>query len=399
MVRSRSIMTRPILPIRILFCALISLHACSGVSTGDGDGDDNPGPPAAAQPVTVPEGLTAQQYFDTGIIYLNTERYEDAILFFDAAIEVDPEYHLAYYNRGVATSLNGQYEDASQDFDMAIALAPNDSRYYIGRGVNAIELEAYDDALADFDKAEQLSPFEPYVYHNRGIVYLNLGRYEDAIAEFDRAIELDPGLAFVYQGRGISYRELEEYDLAAADFDKAIELEPDNVTYHFNKAFLLGILEDYEGAAEEYALILEIDPENAPARLSLAEDYFIFGNYKEVTNLLDELPEVYVEPDDKVINAFLHCIALRVRGKDVREWEAELNALVLEDYDLSWSFKLMEDWLPGSGLSLGDQAYITDKIDLIEDNQLRKPSWGGVPKKPRRDELPGVMGVYLKAGR
>jgi len=133
-----------------------------------------------------------------------------AIAAFDQAIRVDPEYALAYYNRGDV------YRDKGED----------------------------DKAIADYDHAIRVEPKFAFAYNNRGNVYQAEGDYDKAIADYDHAIRLDPlrldpKYAFAYYKRGDLYLDKGDYDKAIVDYDHAIRLEPEFAPTYNSYAWLL----------------------------------------------------------------------------------------------------------------------------------------------------------------
>ena len=55
--------------------------------------------------------------------YAKTGDFEQAIADYDKAIELNPDYADAYFNRGVAHAASGNYEQAIQDIEMYRDLA------------------------------------------------------------------------------------------------------------------------------------------------------------------------------------------------------------------------------------------------------------------------------------
>lgn len=77
----------------LTICALLlSLCAC---------GQDTAGQASSA------EGLTWQEQYDLGLRYLSEGNYEEAIIAFTVAIEIDPRQALAYVRRTRQASLFG----------------------------------------------------------------------------------------------------------------------------------------------------------------------------------------------------------------------------------------------------------------------------------------------------
>jgi Tfp pilus assembly protein PilF len=98
----------------------------------------------------------AEKHFYQGIEYIRQKNTNAAIEEFTKAIEIDPSYSYAYYNRAL------EY-------------------YRIG------DLES---SLADYNKAMELEPNNPYWTYERGFLHLKLGSRKKAIIDLERAIEL-----------------------------------------------------------------------------------------------------------------------------------------------------------------------------------------------------------------
>lgn len=75
----------------------------------------------------------AEAYFNRGIVYYNLGQYERAILDYNKALEFK-QHEFIYNNRGNAYSKLGQKERAILDFDKAIELNPNYAMAYNNRG-------------------------------------------------------------------------------------------------------------------------------------------------------------------------------------------------------------------------------------------------------------------------
>ena len=62
----------------------------------------------------------------------------------------------AYHQRGLAKAQLGQYENAIVDYDEAIQLNPNDASLYQQRALMKAQLERYEEAEEDRQKSEEL---------------------------------------------------------------------------------------------------------------------------------------------------------------------------------------------------------------------------------------------------
>lgn len=95
--------------------------------------------------------LTWQEQYDLGIRYLSEGNYEEAIIAFTAAIEIDPKQASAYVGRGNAYVLSGETEEnltaAQADYEQAIELDETLVEAYLGLADIYICKGDYDKAL------------------------------------------------------------------------------------------------------------------------------------------------------------------------------------------------------------------------------------------------------------
>lgn len=98
-----------------------------------------------------PQALTWQEQYDLGVRYLSEGNYEEAIIAFTAAIEIDPKRAPAYVGRGDAYVLSGETEEnlmaAQADYEKAIALDDSSADAYLGLADVYIRRGDYDKAL------------------------------------------------------------------------------------------------------------------------------------------------------------------------------------------------------------------------------------------------------------
>ena len=171
----------------------------------------------------------AVSHFSQGVELQEQGRFEEAIDEYTKAIELDPNYAMAYSNRAAAYLYKGQYDLVMADCNKAIELDPELAMAYNNRGAAYATKGELDQAIADFDKAIELAPELAMAYNNRGAAYATKGELDKAIADFDKAIELDPDYAKAYFGRGLTYYLKGEVAKAVSDLEKCIELSDDPI--------------------------------------------------------------------------------------------------------------------------------------------------------------------------
>jgi tetratricopeptide (TPR) repeat protein len=136
------------------------------------------------------------------------------------SLEDNPEWHV---EQGIAFE-QGDYEAAMLEYDEAIRLDPEYARAYYDRGTIYSTLGQYEQAILEYDEAIRLDPKDVWAFGNRGSAYLDLGQYQRALQDYDEAIRLDPEEALNYANRMLAYTMLNMDAEAEQDFNRAVEL-------------------------------------------------------------------------------------------------------------------------------------------------------------------------------
>ena len=144
------------------------------------------------------EKKEAEEHIDNGNALMDEEKYDQAILEFDEAIKLDPDFAISYWCRGIAYSSKKDSNKAISDFTKAIELG----------------LESF-----------------AFIYYFRGGEYFKIGQYDKAILDYSKSIELDPNYNGSYLFRSVCYTMIGEFDKANADKDRAEKCDP-NYIFH-----------------------------------------------------------------------------------------------------------------------------------------------------------------------
>ena len=182
-----------------------------------------------------------------GVDHWHKGEDDQAIGYFDKAIESNRGYTKSYYNRGRAYLSKGNYEQAIRDLDQAIQLNPEFAEAHYNRGLAYQSKGEYDRAIQDFDKAIELNSTVAEAYYKRGLAYQSKGEYDRAIQDFDKAIQLDSSVAAAHYKRGTAYLAKGSYFQASENFRKAIELNPTFAPAHMD----MGLSLQQQGKAKE----------------------------------------------------------------------------------------------------------------------------------------------------
>ena len=142
---------------------------------------------AEAAPAVQEQELTAQQWFERG--FASTD-HDEEIRFYTEAIRLNPDYAVAFYNRGIAHSDKGDLDGALQDYSEAIRLKPDYAVAFNNRGIARRDKGDLDGALQDYSEAIRLKPDYAEAFNNRGVARRDQGDIEGAAGDFKEAERL-----------------------------------------------------------------------------------------------------------------------------------------------------------------------------------------------------------------
>jgi cytochrome c-type biogenesis protein CcmH/NrfG len=83
-------------------------------------------------------------------------RYDEAVVFYDQSLLLNPQLGAAWFNKGNALYMQGNYDEALQAFDRAIVINPQNANSWICRGLTLKKLDRTLEANAAFARAKEL---------------------------------------------------------------------------------------------------------------------------------------------------------------------------------------------------------------------------------------------------
>jgi serine/threonine protein kinase/Tfp pilus assembly protein PilF len=233
------------------------------------------------------QAIDAYLYYLRGRQYFHQFRYRtmlNAERMYQQAIEIDPNYALAYAGLADCRSFVYQYWDPAEE--------------------NARQADEYS----------------------------------------RRALELDPELAEAHASRGLALSFLRRFDEADTHFENAMRLNPQLFEAHYFNARSRFARGDYEHAAECFAHASKVRPEDLQAPGLLAMTYRKMGRHEDALNAYRkhvELVERQLTLDPNDVRALcLGAISYANLGERKRGLELADRALTLEPEDTSVLYNL-----------------------------------------------------------
>lgn len=230
-----------------------------------------------------------------GLIFYQQGDYERSVAQISRVIKIDPKIPEAYSNLGLALQGLDRFDEALASCNKAIELRPSYTEAFNNRG-NALKcLKRLGEALASYDKAIELKKDNADAFNNRGAILNDLRRFEEAVASCNKAIELSPKYAEAFINLGNALRGLKKYSEALASYDKAIEFKP-HANAYINRGIALSDLERFEEAVISFNKAIELKPDYAEGFKSLGKALNDLKRFDEAVASFDKAIEL--KPDD-----------------------------------------------------------------------------------------------------
>ena len=168
----------------------------------------------------------ADAHNNLGIIYLDSKKYDQAVEAFQKAIEIDPEYKLAYMNTGVVYARQGKHREAIEMYKKIVEKYPKYTLALSNIGIGYRDLGDFDTALEWFKKSVEAKPDYGFGWGEIANVYRKKGKYDEAIKYYEISLKHDPKNKYSLSNMGWIYEQKNDFDTAIKYLEKAVEYNP-----------------------------------------------------------------------------------------------------------------------------------------------------------------------------
>lgn len=299
------------------------------------------------------ENTEAYQFYLKGRYFVTSKRTEEwikkGIEYFQKAIDLDPNYALAYsgiadaygflasstggwtphkaYPRAKAAAQKAleiddalgeahcslgfshllydwNWNEAERQFKRAIELSPNYSNGHDGYGFYLKAAGRFGEAIEKCKQVQQLDPLSPFTHVSLGYAYYFARDYEKAIEECNKALEIDKYSTFAYRNLGLAYLQQGKLDSAIAALNKAVTFSSGGLAFESYLGFAYGRAGKQAEASEVLANLQEIAAQQYVSAYSIAMIYLGLRDFDKAFEWLEKaveersgfLPFLKVEP-------------------------------------------------------------------------------------------------------
>ena len=272
-----------------------------------------------------------EAHFNLGQAYLNTERYNEAMVDFKEAIRLKAQYGKAYHLLGVTYLQLKRLDEAIATYKLGIRTVPGYIETYYALssaysdlkrideslevmrqlarsrptdheplqeiGKQLLALRRYDEAIAPLKEAVRLNyhpKVDKYPHTYLAEAYINLNRYDEAIAVLKDIIRIGPTLSPSqdWDRLAFAYNQSERYAEAVEAAQQSIRLH-DDVPSPFNSlAYALNQLGRYEEGITAAKRALALSPKFGNPHSHIAFAYLKTGRLNEALTEVKQAVEL-----------------------------------------------------------------------------------------------------------
>ena len=243
-----------------------------------------------------PETVLLKQ--ELALVYLQTDRKEDALALCEEILEIRPGHVEALIIAGSIRQSMGDIETSRALYERVIENAPDRKNIYLVLGRLYLQDGLHDDAADVFQRLVEQFPDAYVGYYYLGMAFAESGDKDRAIAAFSRAVEIEPGFVEARFELINIYDDMDDRDKVIDIYEDIVNDDPDDIS----AAIALGLLylkNDYEWKAdalfERLGLMAGIDRSVIDI---VVQDLISQNRYEEAVSVIEGMLKGLPEDDD-----------------------------------------------------------------------------------------------------
>jgi len=239
----------------------------------------------------------------------NIEFLDKAVISYNTAIALYPEYFKAHYNLANCYYQKQSFQKSADHLKIAYALRPKFPEIERELATALTSAKRWDEANPIWEKLSANSMNQTYkiAWSNsltgRAVYQAQEGNVKAAQSDFDKAIKIAPNNAVAYGDRAVFYINQEQWEAALKDLNKAIKVDSNNAEYYNSIGYVYIQMKRYELALHNLDHAIKLKPSHAFALSNRGQLYWRTGNFTKA--LIDLKKSLSMVPDNAQALYFL----------------------------------------------------------------------------------------------
>ncbi len=197
-----------------------------------------------------------------------------------AALELSPNLDVVFTALGELYQTTGRYDEAEDAYLDALGVDPENVDALTGLGAIYMLQQKPDEAEARLREATGLHPGDWSAYNDLGGFLFNSGRYLAAAEQYEAVVALDQENMVGFANLGTAYMLASDFALAAPALEKAIDIEP-RPSALSNLGLMLYYLDDLDAAIAAHREATTLAPNNHLTWSNLGDALWASGESAE----------------------------------------------------------------------------------------------------------------------
>ena len=207
--------------------------------------------------------------------------YRDSQTLWTYTLARNPRAWPGHNNLGKIRQAEGRYGEAVLEYQQALAIEPDYPEAHYNLGLALQGADRLPEAFDAYRDAIRLRPDYAKAHNDLGNALLLAGRLPDAEDEYRSALKINPDFAEAHNDLGSAFQRQGDIPHALAEFETALQLDPEDAQAHFNRALVLQQTGRLPEAIAEYRQALALKPDDVAARQNLAGALRLAGETPE----------------------------------------------------------------------------------------------------------------------
>ncbi len=194
------------------------------------------------------------QHFDAlqllGTLYAQTRRFDQAALYLNHALNIQPNNVSVLNNLGYACKELGEFDLAIKSFDKAVELKPDYSEAYNNRGNALKDCQNIELAIKSYQLSIIYAPQNAEAYYNLSQIHYEANHLEHARKGYEHALIINPYYLEAHTNHALILSQMGRLAESLNESNNALALKADHPQALCNKGSVLRLMGRIEEAIE-----------------------------------------------------------------------------------------------------------------------------------------------------
>lgn len=222
-----------------------------------------------------------ESWIALGNCYSLQKEHENALKFFNRAIQLNPAHAYAHTLCGHEYAYNEDFQKAKKCFENALSIDLRHYHAWWGLGNIFFRQEKYDRAVDHFQKAISINQRNPVLYTYLGVTLTAKEQYQEALKYFQQSEIIDDKYVLNRYQKAMVLMKLEKYEVALAELEQLRIMNPKEAPIPQLMGKIYKMMNKIDKAHHFLSIALELDSKDAQRIKGMMESLHSNNEFNE----------------------------------------------------------------------------------------------------------------------